>query len=181
MIVVGIVAVVSIGGALLAILGAGPKVAPGAISSPPGLGVPADRAESALQPIIVGLEPPSDIVDSLVVPAGSQVVSHTNPTASLSLYDGEITFDVPIVTKTIVAFYTYELRRQGWRISATDAGPNGGTDIYALRNSEDGYTWEVGVLIDDQSGAITPALGGGAEPAKTSSVQLRLIERDDEE
>ncbi len=181
LIILGIVGFITIGGALLATLGAGPKVTAGEIASPPGLGVPADHAATALRPITVGLEPPSDIVAALVVPTGSRVVGHSDPSASLSLYDGSITFDAPISPKTTIAFYTYELKHDGWHISAIAAGTSGDTNLYALHNSADGYVWEVGVSISDQTGAITPALGGASEPSRTSAVELRLIERDDEE
>jgi hypothetical protein len=177
--VLGIVAVITIGGGLLATLGAGPHVGPGQLASPPGLGLPADHAASALAPIAVAQQPPPDIVAALVVPAGSVVTAHKRPSASLGLYDGSITFSVPAPVARTAAFYTFELRHEGWHIADTVSGVSGGTNIYALHDSNDGYTWEVGVLIEGRHGAVTPALDGGGAPAETSSVELRVIERDD--
>jgi hypothetical protein len=179
LVIIGIVAFITIGGGLLATLGAGPKVGAGTIKSPPGLDLPADPAAKDLAVITSEGQPPADIVEALVVPAGAVPVDHALPGGNDSLYDGSITLDVPATVKTSLAFYTYELRHDGWAISETVGGPDGGTDIYARHNSNDGYTWEVGVLVGETNGAITPALDGGNAPAETSSVELRIIENDD--
>jgi hypothetical protein len=171
---------ISIGGGLLATLGSDQHSSPGTIASPPGLGLPADRASADLRVITSGGEPPADIVDALVVPASARLVSHVSPADDLSLFDASVTLSVPVAPANVVAFYKFELAREGWHISAVDGGTSGGTNLYALRNSNDGYTWEVGVLVNETNGAITPALDGGGTPAETSSVEIRLIERDDE-
>jgi hypothetical protein len=181
LVIIGIVAFITIGGGLLATLAAGPKVGTGTIKSPPGLNLPADPAAKDLAVITAEEQPPADIVAALVVPAGAVPVDHALPDENDGLYDGSITLDVPATVKTVLAFYTYELRHDGWTISETVSGPDGGTDIYAQHNSADGYSWEVGVLVGETNGAITPALDGGNTPAETSSVELRIIENDDPE
>jgi hypothetical protein len=180
LIIIGIVLFITIGGGLLATLGASPHHSSGALSSPPGLGLRADHAAHDLTPIIVAEQPPPDIVAALVVPEGATVTAHTAPSNSSGLYDGSITFSVPTTVARTVAFYKYELGHDHWHVSATVSGTNGGTNFYAVHDSSDGYTWEVGVLVEERAGAITPALGGGNTPSVTSSVELRLIERGDQ-
>jgi hypothetical protein len=181
LIVIGIVAFITVGGWLLATLGASPHVTTGDVASPPGLNLPAEHGGHDLGAIVVSEQPPSDIIGALVIPSGSTVTAHTAPSASIGLYDGSITLDVPTTAKRVVAFFTYELKHNHWQIADTVSGSNGGTNIYALHNSSDGYVWEVGVLVEGKSGAITPALAGGGAPSETSSVELRIIERDDED
>jgi len=179
LIILGIVGFISIGGALLALLGQGPKSVPSTIASPPGLDLPAAHAAADLRQITVDEEPPSDIVAALVVPAGATMTAHTIPDLQ-TLYDGSITLSVPATPSTTLAFYQYELAHDGWRVTETVAAVGGGRDVYADHDSEDGYTWEVSVDVSARTGAITPALNGGDTPAETSSVAIRLIERDDE-
>jgi hypothetical protein len=113
-----------------------------------------------------------------VVPAGSTVTAHTAPDPT-SLYDGSITLSVPVAPATVLAFYQYELAHDGWHVTETVAGANGGNDVYATHESIDGFLWEVSVEVNERSGAITPALDGGATPSETSSVEMRIIEADD--
>ena len=135
LIIIGIVAFISIGGGLLAVLGTGPKVGSGDLASPPHLGLPADHAAADLRPITANEQPPSDIVAALVVPAGSTVTAHTAPDPT-SLYDGSITLSVPVAPSTVRRLlHEYELAHDGWHVTETVAGSDGGKDIYATHDS----------------------------------------------
>jgi hypothetical protein len=179
LIVIGIVAVITIGGGVLATLGSGPKPAPASLAAPPGLSLGAASASSFLGPITSMGQPPVDIASSLVVPAGSRLGAHGLDAADLGLYDGHVGFTVPASATTVVTFYRYELAHNGWRISLVAASADGhGTNLYAEKDSSDGYQWEIEVGVTEDNGSISSALGG-ASPSSASSVALRLIERDD--
>jgi hypothetical protein len=171
--------VVTIGGALLALTGNSGPAPSGSLASPPGLNLRANAAKAMLRPIADNGALPSYIVDALVVPAGARSLGITSPANSLDLYDASVSFAVPASVETLVAFYRYELTHDHWTVSDVVAGTNGGTNLYAIHPSADGYDWEAGVLITPSNGALSSALGGGSPPSASSSVELRLLERGD--
>jgi hypothetical protein len=180
LLIVGIVLVITVGGGLLAVLGSSPKTTSASLAAPPGMSLDAARAAPLIASIGSGGEPPSDITAALVVPADARLTAHHVSDAGIDLFDGTVDLSTSASRTAVVAFYRYELKHLGWDITLVTASATGsGTQIYALHPSADGYTWEVGVLVEDANGAISSALGGDAAPRPTSSVALRLIERDD--
>jgi hypothetical protein len=125
-------------------------------------------------------EPPTDVVDALVVPSTATVVASSHLDAAVGQYDRGITMTVPASAKSLVSFYTAELKSGGWSVEATqpvsEADGRTGTEILAQRESSDGYYWEVGVTVRATNPSITPALSGAGSPPVSTSVDLRLLE-----
>ncbi|MCU1490504.1 MAG: hypothetical protein JWM85_1909 [Acidimicrobiaceae bacterium] len=177
--VVAVVAVVSIGGALLAVLGSGSGGTTPAGRKIPGISLGAVPARSVLSPIISEGTPPNDVVGNLAVPAGAHRTASAC-TGGIDLYDCNVSMSVAAQPKAVVAFYTAELARQGWTKLGIDATADGrGTEVIEQRPGADGFYWEVGVVVDPVSPSISPALAGRGETTPTSAVELRLFERED--
>lgn len=179
---VGIAAAIGVGGfAAAALSSRTPSVAPASSGrSLPGIGLAAVPATAALRPIAHGGEPPADIAGALVVPAGTARTGSACG-AGVDLYDCTVHLRTQSGASDVVDFYRAELRHEGWKILAVDAaaGRSNGTEIYAQKGSSDGYYWDVGVRVESRTPAITPALSGGSQVAPTSTVSLRVFERND--
>ncbi len=175
LVVIGIVALVSLGGAALALAGthASPKKRPALPVSGPG-SLPAERAMRILAPIERGGEPPIDVLDRLVVPKGSIRTSIQCAKSVIDLYDCAIHLTAPGAPPAVLSFFEHELPHLGWAklsISPTDHGL--GTEVLDQVASNDGYYWEVGAFVDPLS-SPTPGVTGAA-----SAVVLRVAERGD--
>ncbi len=182
LIVVGIVAVVAGGGFALAALGGGPgsQALPRTATHLRGVSLAAVPASGVLRSVVRGGEPPNDIAGAIVVPAGTRR-TRSDCGTPVSLYDCSVTLAAPARPSQVITFYRAELRHAGWQILAVDAtaGPGNGTAIYAQKGSSDGFYWDVEVRIDSATPSITPALSGGSQSAPTSTVSLRVFERND--
>jgi hypothetical protein len=183
LIVIGVVAVVVIGGVLLALLGSsGAKTA----SSPPlttlrGTKISAEPARSLLAPIVSSAQPPSDVIAALYVPSGAKLTGSSDLDRGLSTYDRSVTMKVSGSVSAIVGFYKAVLAVEHWGQISTSPTPNGsGTEIFARHSSNDGYYWEVGAVVTSANPTLSPALAGGSV-APTSTVVLRIFEVNDEE
>jgi hypothetical protein len=178
LIVIGLVGFITIGGAVLAVVGTGSKSSPTVTGTTSG-GIASEPAAPLLRVIADAGQPPSDVTGSLVVPAGAHADGHQLTGTDIGLYDGAIDFSVAATPTKVVSFYKKALDRNGWRVTEVAADTSGsGTEVYALRESKDGYDWEVGVDVRSVNGTVSAALAG-ATPAPTSGVVFRLIERDD--
>jgi hypothetical protein len=178
LIVIGIVGLITIGGGVLAIAGTGSKASPATSGTNSG-GLESENAAPLLRYIADAGQPPDDITSTLVVPAGSRLDTHQLTGTQIGLYEGAIHFSVADAPSHVVTFYKQALSHNGWKVSEVTAAVSGsGTEIYAIRESSDGYDWEVGVDVRAVNGTVSAALAGAA-PAPTSGVDLRLIERDD--
>lgn len=179
---VGIVVAVAGGGFALAAVGGHPgsAAAPRTASHLRGVRLAAVPATTVLGPVLRGGEPPRDIAGALVVPAGTRRTG-SSCGAGVDLYDCSVRLAVPARPSTVVAFYRAELRHAGWQIQAVDAtvGSANGTQMFAQKGSSDGFYWEVGVRIEPSTPSIAPALSGGSQSAPTSTVSLRVLERND--
>ena len=180
LVVVGIVAVIGVGGFALAAIGGRPgsSAPPATARRLPGVALSAVPASGVLRSIARSGEPPRDIAGALVVPVGTRQTGHSCP-PSVELYDCTVHLAVAARPSEVVAFYRAELRHEGWTVLAVDATTGSGTEIYAQRGSNDGFYWEVGVRVDSATPSITPALSGGGQTAPTSTVSLRVLERND--
>src|SRR5580658_4163042 len=75
LIFLAVVAVVSLGGFLLAALSSSPKTPPAPLGQVAGSKVAAASASSFISKIAVAGEPPANVTEALVVPAGSTLIS----------------------------------------------------------------------------------------------------------
>jgi hypothetical protein len=182
LIFLGVVAFVSIGGLTLAAVTSTPKAEiPASLGTLKGSSVAATSASSALARISVAGEPPKDVAQAIVLPDKADVVQSSKQTENIELYNGSLTINAPYAPKAVVAFYQLELAHRGWKVLRTDATANGkGSEIFATIPSSDGFYWEVEVVVDSASSAISTALGGGSVSA-SSHVEFQLIELNDQD
>ncbi|MDA8296208.1 MAG: hypothetical protein M0004_06415 [Actinomycetota bacterium] len=175
LVVVGIVALISLGGAAMALAGthSSPKKRPALPVGGRG-SLRAERATAILAPIERGGEPPRDVLDRLVVPKGSVRTSVQCAKSVIDLYDCAVHLTAPGAPPAVLSFFEHELPRLGWAklsIGPTDHGL--GTEVLDQVASNDGYYWEVGAFVDPLS-SPTPGVTGAA-----SAVVLRVAERGD--
>jgi hypothetical protein len=183
LIVLAIAVVITVGGAALSLIGgrtpnSGPQ--PESATALKGQNVKAVPATHVLAPITSGGEPPSDVLNSLVIPSDATVQSHSKLDASVGQYDRGISMTAPTNVKSLVSFYQAEFAAHGWSLASTqpttEADGRTGTEVLAQRESTDGYYWEVGVIILADNPSLTPALGGDATSSVSSSIDLRVLE-----
>jgi len=127
-----------------------PPSAPRGVATAKGSPLHALPAASLLAPIIQGGQPPSNIVDALVVPAGSRATGHTDNARGVGLYDWTMNLSVNATEADVIAFYESELPAEGWRIEGHGPAPRvkGGYEILATKAGSDGYYWDVAVVSE---------------------------------
>ena len=176
-----LVAIVVFGGLLITGLSgshAAPRTPLGKLR---GTSVPAMSAKDVLARISVGGNPPSDVASALVVPDRAVPTSFLRRPVNLDLYSGSVSLEVPFSARTVVTFYRLELAHLGWRVLRTDVSATGtGSTIYATFPSEDGFYWEVEVVVEPTPPSLSPALGG-AGVAESSALTLHLVELNDQD
>ena len=97
-------------------------------------------------PILNQGEPPSDVLQNLVVPQGAKVTSYDNLDGGTSQYDRRATFFVAAPSSDVLGFYNLELPSLGWKLrGAAPTKDHRGTIILAYRFSSDSYGWQLQV------------------------------------
>lgn len=127
-----------------------------------GTTIAAVAAVDDLRPILVDGQPPSNIVNSVSVPKGSQVVSHENNTASAGQYDAQIELRVAQTQGALLTFFRNSMKQQGWQIF--DVGPArndpNAVEVLGKEAGSDGFYWEMGAVVSaTQFGHGAPATG----------------------
>ena len=160
-IVVGIAAVILVGGVLASIFTAGnnPVLSLTSIRIPDGTVVKLTPATTALKPIITS-EPPADILSALAVPTGS-VLRHTvNTDQNQTQYNRSASFTTGLSSDQVVDLYRTLLPKLGWKLLYQGQGTSNGvtgTETVAQRASGDGYYWEVGAIVPPGTASgVTP-------------------------
>jgi len=179
LIFLGVVAFVSLGGFLLAALSSTPKTSPAPLGQVAGSKVAAASASSFISKIAVAGEPPANVIEALVVPAGSTLSSFHRQAENLELFAGNVTLLAPDQPSDLVSFYRLELAHEKWKVTRTDATLDGkGSELFATIGGSDGFYWELEVTVESSNPSVSPALGGG-DATVASSVSLQLVELDD--
>lgn len=157
--------------------GLSPSTAPRPTSSTvrtaPGSPLPARSATSALRPITVDGQPPSDILGALSLPAGTAATPGSVRDDGVGDYDETMGFDVAAPQQKVITFFRDQLRSAGWsqitsgRPSKASLAPAGSVEVLGRHASEDGNYWEAGVVV-------APTSFPSSAPAGTTSFTLRL-------
>jgi len=113
-----------------------------------GTGLVAEPAAGTLRPIEILGTPPADVLDALVLPKGTHVVSHT-PWSGSTQYSGDMSFRLDSSQAALVDFFHTELHAHGWSIISVGGAHDepGATEVLAQRGSTDGWFWEAGVVV----------------------------------
>ncbi|MDA8274933.1 MAG: hypothetical protein M0029_06075 [Actinomycetota bacterium] len=120
------------------------------VTLPGGTSVRLEPGTTALRTAVVGGQPPSDILGSIAVPAGSLHLFTANEGRLTSHYDQTITFTSRLSASEVVSFFRTVLRHYGWRIAFTGPGNSQGitgTEVLGEKASADGYYWELGAIV----------------------------------
>jgi hypothetical protein len=191
LIVVGVAVFVVLGGIVLS-FATGGWGGPGSAAGPTGLTGPGVvhvkgsplggvSAEHALSIVAAEGEPPADVADTLVVPAGASVTGHEdNDGGFAGPFDRSVFLAVDATPAQVVAFYKAEMPHRGWGpLPGGDTTAGGSRELFYEIASTDGYYWQVVVTITSVEPTLTPALGGGDQTAPTSRVVLELMQVQD--
>jgi len=139
-----------------------------------GTSLRATGALAALRPIITSGEPPNNVLNAVVVPAGSRRVSSVDYSAQASQYDEAVVFSVPGPQAAVVTFYRVEMRKAGWKIESTGpADHQPGIEVLGQIAGDDGWFWELGTVV---APSTFGASGTGADRTRFT---LRLIQEPD--
>jgi hypothetical protein len=149
----------------------------GAPSAVPGSPLRAEPAGHALAPIITSGEPPSNIVNAVLVPSGSVPISHQNNAAGAGQFDSQVVLRSTDSQGALLNFFASEMHQQGWQVF--DRGPAannpGALEVLGKLAGTDGYFWEMGVTISPTTfGPGTPANGA-------THFTVRLLQQSDDE
>jgi hypothetical protein len=102
--------------------------------------------------------PPANVVNAVVIPAGSVRTSHQD-NAGGGQYDRQVHFRSAASQGALIGFFPAALKQQGWQIFSRGPAPHqpGTTEVLGKLAGSDGYYWEIGALV-----APTSFAGGGS-------------------
>ena len=176
LVVIGIVALIVLGGGLLAILSSKSarthNSTTGTGTLPSHLiieGVHLDPARAFLVKTEHNALIPQDIISSLYLPTDVDLTKVINLDNGNGPFDRQINLTSAGSENQFVKAYTTLLNQYGWKQSGIEsvAGPIGskGTELLSQHPSRDGYNWEVGVTITTN-----------AEVAQPTRIAMRLLQ-----
>jgi hypothetical protein len=177
LIVVGIAAFLLILGTVGAALTSNqsqPTPAPRHIVKAAGAGLNPVSARAMLAPIASDGSPPDNILNAVVLPAGSAVVAGSAVNEGVSLYDQSLRFVIPASQQAVITFLRAEMPAEHWQmIDRGSARSGGGIEVIGEHPGSDGNEWELGLIV-------SPTVFSSTSSANTTPVQLRLfVESDD--
>lgn len=178
--VLGLAAVVFVGGSVALGLGGStaPRPAPTSVPTAPGAPLRAIPSNQVLQPMLVGGQPPANIMDAVALPLGTRATTRTSVNLGVETYDRSMTLSVAASQADVIAFFRAELRADGWQqvSSGPQAGGRPGIEVLGTHAGSDGNTWEVGVVVQaTQFGTTGSAATVGTTPF---SIELYIANSD---
>jgi hypothetical protein len=139
-----------------------------------GTSLRAVDARGALGPIISPGQPPNNVLNAVVVPAGARRVSTIDYSGNASQYDQAVVLSVGGPQAAVVDFYKKEMRRAGWHIESTGpADHQPGIEVLGQLAGDDGWFWELGTVV---APSTFGASGTGTDRTRFT---LRLIQEPD--
>ena len=140
----------------------------------PGSALRAVPAAGQLSVISHGGAPPANILNAVVLPAGSVRTGHqTN--AGADQYDRQVTFRSAASQGALVAFFASALPQEGWQVFSKGPAVHHPTttEVLAKLAGSDGYYWEIGTLVGPTS------FGGAGSSAGRTNFTIRLFQVSD--
>jgi hypothetical protein len=174
-IVLGITGTLFLAGILVQWLDSGSPPPPPSSTVRQAKGSPltAVAGQPMIKPLIVGGQPPGDVVDAVVVPKGATTVARSSRDLGVETYDRSVEVRAHASEAALVTFFHLELAAEGWSSlsqgppARAENAPAGSIEVLGKRGASDGNFWEIGAVV---SPTTFPA--GGAE---TTVVTLRLF------
>jgi hypothetical protein len=148
--------------------GIGGGSAPVGSAPPPSLNP--QPAAPFFAPVMANGQPPTDVMNALVVPTGASATSTSNYDRGGGPYDRGVSFTAPASVDQLLNFFRFELAANNWS-SRTEAPARGGpgTQVLARHKSNDGFYWEVGVTVRQSPGQPSGA-------TSTNQFDIRLLQ-----
>jgi hypothetical protein len=173
MIPVGIAALVLIAGGISAALTSSGVDQPPASRSIPtvrGATVRAVPGRTALRPIVIGGQPPQNILNVIPLPTGSRVKTGSATNNGIGLYDHSLSFTVAVSEQRVISFFRAELKALKWQQVTEGPPPHGapGYQIVSQHPGSDGYEWELGVTV-------SPTTFATGSTAQTTPFTMRVF------
>ena len=130
-----------------------------ALAPVPGSSLRPVPAATQLSVINQGGEPPANVVNAVVLPAGSVRTAHQ--TNGGGQYDAQVTFRSTASRGSLVTFFAAALKQQGWQIFSQGPAAHqpGTTEVLGKLPGSDGYYWEIGALVSPTTFAHGAAAG----------------------
>jgi hypothetical protein len=149
------------------------STSPDVVSGTSLLAVPGARVLSV---IVQGGEPPSDIINAVLVPKGAVRISSHDNSASAGQFDSQIGLRSDASQGALLTFFAAAMRQQGWQIF--DRGPAandpGADEVLGKLAGSDGWFWEMGAVIPPTT------FGPGAPAGGQTDFTVRLFQQPDE-
>lgn len=154
-----------------------PAPAPVSVATAKGSPLKAIPAAPDLAPLISSGVPPDDIVNAIVLPAGSAPGAVIDDTSGAQSYDEQRLFSIVAPQQKVITFFKVELAAQGWHVESTGKPRNQpGIEVLAQRAGSDGYYWEIGAVV---SSSTFPSSGPGHTTGLTQ-FEVRLFQVSDD-
>jgi hypothetical protein len=148
----------------------------GAPSALPGTTLRAVPAGPALAVIRAGGEPPTNVLNAVLVPAGSVRIAHRDNAGSAGQFDAQITMRSDDTQGALLAFFAADMKNEGWQVF--DRGPAANdprsTEVLGKLAGTDGYYWELGAVISPTT------FGAAAPPTGQTDFVVRLYQVSDD-
>jgi hypothetical protein len=155
-----------------------PIASPTSIATARGAVLHAVPARPLLKAIVVGGQPPDDLLDALAVPEGSAPVSSSAIDQGVEAYDRSLRFEVPATQQDVITFFRAQLPSQHWKLLSQ--GPaSGGYRLLQQHPASDGLEWELGVTVEPT--VFGPAAGAGSPTSGTTAFTFRLFAQSDQD
>jgi hypothetical protein len=142
-----------------------------------GSAIKAQPAARQLAPIVVGGEPPTNVLNAVDLPAGAVRMSHQNNAAGSGQFDAQVVFRSDESQGALLTFFAAAMKQQGWQIF--DKGPAandpGSLEVLGKLAGTDGYYWEMGATIPPTS------FGNGAPAGGQTDFTIRLLQQNDDQ
>jgi hypothetical protein len=169
--VLGVAVLIVVLGSVVALIGTGSARNGGTAlgSVVPGVGLRSVPAAPFLRQVAEPGEPPSDVVTDLRVPAGTRYEGSRKADKGVDQFNRSVTLAVPAASRQVERFYLKELARAHWKLQY-DGKTDGGIELLAQQNGNDGYAWGVAVQVTSVDPTLTPALAGGSDSASSKVV-----------
>jgi hypothetical protein len=150
---------------------------PAPTTAQPKLGKVSGLSPATVNPftaLIVAGEPPDDILNAVVIPAGSTQTAIPLVGGDPTGFDHTIDFTSPASEQALFTFFDREMAGHGWKVFSTGA-PVGqkGIEVLAQKGGSDGWYWEQGVVVNPTT--------FGADGAQTTHFSVRLYQASDDD
>jgi len=137
-----------------------------------------------LSPLVQPGSPPTNIVRAVTVPQGTTRVSTKNNGGGSGQYDQQVVLSVPASQSDVIAFYRSQMPATKWGVFSTGPAVNnpGAVEVLGKQAGDDGWYWEMGVIVSPTTfaGSTAPTAGTGGAVSETTRFTIRLFQVSDE-